>query len=77
MSSKEANDKHFGGLKDYRAAEGKEVTIKYKGPIEHTIQDLLGSLRSTCTYIGAKNIKSIPKCTTFVRCSDTHNRVYE
>jgi len=77
MSSKEANDKHFGGLKDYRASEGKQVTIKYKGPIEPTIQDLLGSLRSTCTYIGARNLKNIPKCTTFVRCSDTHNRVYE
>ena len=77
MSSKEANDKHFGGLKDYRASEGKQVTIKYKGPIEHTIQDLLGSLRSTCTYIGARTIKDMPKCATFIMCHDTHNRVYE
>ncbi len=77
MSSTLANEKHFGGLRDYRASEGKEVKIPYKGPIDPTIQDLLGSLRSSCTYIGARNIKAIPKCTTFVRCSDTHNRVYE
>jgi len=77
MSSETANDKHFGGLRDYRAAEGKEVKIPYKGDVRNTIQDILGSLRSTCTYIGAKRLKDIPKCATFIRCSDTHNRVYE
>ena len=77
MSSTLANEKHFGGLKDYRASEGKEVEIIYKGNVKNTLQDLLGSVRSTCTYIGAKRLKDIPKCTTFVRCSDTHNRVYE
>tara|TARA_B100000424_G_scaffold21301_1_gene15209 strand:+ start:324 stop:1454 length:1131 start_codon:yes stop_codon:yes gene_type:complete len=77
MSSTLANEKHFGGLKDYRASEGKEVKIPYKGKVKSTIQDLLGSIRSTCTYIGARRLKDIPKCTTFVRCNDTHNRVYE
>ena len=77
MSSEKANEKHFGGLKDYRASEGKEVEIIYKGQVKNTLQDLLGSVRSTCTYIGARRLKDIPKCTTFVRCSDTHNRVYE
>ena len=77
MSSETANDKHFGGLRDYRAAEGKEVKVPYKGNVSVTIQDMLGSLRSTCTYIGAKRLKDIPKCATFIRCSDTHNRVYE
>ena len=77
MSSTLANEKHFGGLKDYRASEGKEVEIPYKGNIKTTIQDLLGSIRSTCTYIGARRLKAMPKCATFVRCSDTHNRVYE
>ena len=77
MSSTLANEKHFGGLKDYRASEGKEVKIPYRGNIKSTIQDLLGSIRSTCTYIGARRLKDIPKCATFVRCSDTHNRVYE
>ena len=77
MSSTLANEKHFGGLIDYRASEGKEVEIIYKGQVKNTLQDLLGSVRSTCTYIGARRLKDIPKCTTFVRCSDTHNRVYE
>ena len=77
MSSKTANEKHFGGLDNYRSAEGKVVKIPYKGPVKHTIQDILGGIRSTCTYIGAKNLKQLSKCTTFIRCNDTHNRVYE
>jgi len=77
MSSEIANDRHFGGLKDYKAAEGKEVEIPYKGDVKHTIQEILGSLRSTCTYIGADRLKDMARCTTFIRCSDTHNRVYE
>jgi GMP reductase len=77
MSSVSANDKHFGGLKEYRSSEGRTVLTKYKGCVTITIQDILGGLRSTCTYIGAAKIKDISKCTTFIRCNDTHNRVYE
>jgi GMP reductase len=76
MSSETANDKHFGGLKDYRASEGKEVSIPYKGNIGSTIQSILGGIRSACTYIGAGKIKDLPKCTTFIRVNNTHNRVY-
>jgi GMP reductase len=77
MSSAAANDKHFGGLKEYRSSEGREVLTKYLGPVSTTVQNILGGLRSACTYIGASRLKDIPKCTTFVRCSDTHNRVFE
>jgi GMP reductase len=77
MSSKAANEKHFGGLKDYRSSEGREVEVEYKGKVDYTIQDILGGLRSACTYVGAINLKQLSKCTTFVRCYDTHNRVYE
>ena len=77
MSSKAANDKHFGGLKEYRSSEGREVFVPYRGPVDNTIQDILGGLRSTCTYVGADKLKNLSKCTTFVRCTDTHNRVYE
>ena len=77
MSSEIANDRHFGGLKDYKAAEGKEVEIPYRGDVKYTIQEILGSLRSTCTYIGADRLKDMARCTTFIRCTDTHNRVYE
>jgi len=77
MSSQAANDKHFGGLKEYRSSEGREVLIPYKGEVAATIQDLLGGIRSTCTYVGAKRLKDLSKCATFIRCSDTHNRIYE
>ena len=77
MSSDAANKKHFGGLKDYRSSEGREVLVPYRGAIAHTVQDILGGVRSTCTYVGAAKLKHLPKCATFIRCQDTHNRVYE
>ena len=77
MSSKAANDKHFGGLKEYRSSEGREVSIDYKGDINTTMQNVLGGLRSACTYAGAQKLKQLSKCTTFIRCNDTHNRIYE
>ena len=77
MSSDAANTKHFGGLKDYRASEGREVLVPYRGAIANTVQEILGGLRSACTYVGAEKLKHLPKCTTFIRCHDTHNRVYE
>lgn len=77
MSSKSANDKHFGGLKDYRSSEGRTVLTKYKGDVNITIQDILGGVRSTCTYAGASKLKYLSKCTTFIRCTETHNRVFE
>src|SRR5210317_2149126 len=64
MSSKSANEKHFGGLKDYRSSEGRTVLTKYKGDVNITIQDILGGVRSTCTYVGAAELKNLSKCTT-------------
>ena len=77
MSSKAANEKHFGGLKEYRASEGRDVLVPYKGSVMHSIQEILGGIRSTCTYAGAKRLKHLMRCTTFVRCTQTHNSVYE
>ena len=77
MSSDAANTKHFGGLKDYRSSEGREVLVPYRGEVARTVQDLLGGIRSTCTYAGAVKLKHLSKCTTFVRCTQTHNGVYE
>ena len=76
MSSKKANDIHFGGLKDYRAAEGREVLVPYRGPVANTIQELLGGLRSACTYIGALNLKNLPKCATMIRVSNQYNEIF-
>ncbi len=77
MSSKSANDKHFDGLKDYRSSEGRTVLVPYRGAVENTVQDILGGVRSTCTYAGAVRLKHLMRCTTFVRCTQTHNGVFE
>jgi len=77
MSSKKANEKHNGGLKDYRTSEGRRVAIPYKGPMEDIVQDILGGVRSACTYAGASKLKHLSKCATFVRCTKTHSKIYE
>ena len=77
MSSDAANTKHFGGLKEYRASEGREVLVPYRGAVGDTIQDILGGLRSTCTYVGAQRLKHLSKCTTFVMVTNQINTLYE
>jgi len=67
MSSDTAMNKYHGGIAHYRSSEGKTVKLPYKGPIEGTVLSVLGGLRSTCTYIGSKRLKDIPKCTTFMK----------
>jgi len=76
MSSDTAMKKHHGGVADYRSSEGRTVEIPYKGNVAFTIQDLLGGLRSTCTYVGASELKHLSKCTTFVRVNNQFNRVF-
>jgi len=77
MSSKTANEKHFGGLKEYRSSEGRTALISYKGDVGEVVQNILGGLRSACTYCGASKLKELSKRTTFVMCKNTHNRSYE
>jgi len=77
MSSDSANKKHFGGLKDYRTSEGREVLIDYKGAVADVVQDILGGLRSACTYAGAKRLKDLCKCTTFIKVNNQYNRIFE
>ncbi len=76
MSSTEAMKTHHGKIADYRASEGKSVDIPYRGPVEHTILDILGGIRSACTYVGAQKLKELSKCTTFVRTSQQLNEVF-
>ena len=78
MSSTESQLRN-SNVKDYRASEGRVVRVGYKGSVEPIIRDILGGLRSTCTYVGASALKELPKRTTFVRIAsgDTHNRIYE
>jgi GMP reductase len=76
MSSEVAMEKYAGGVAKYRASEGKAVTLEARGPVEHTVQEILGGLRSTCTYVGARTLKALSKCTTFVRVTQQINEVY-
>ena len=66
MSSETAMERYYGDIKNYRASEGETIALEYKGPIDKTIQQILGGLRSAATYVGAKDIKDLPKCTTFI-----------
>ena len=76
MSSQLAQEKHFGGMAKYRASEGKVVEIPYKGSVENIIQEIQGGIRSTMSYIGARRLKDIPKCTTFYRVNRQLNEVF-
>lgn len=76
MSSAAANDKHFGGLKEYRSSEGREVLVPYRGEVDVTVMDILGGIRSTCTYAGAKKLKWLSKCTTFVKTEQQFNAIF-
>lgn len=76
MSSEEAMNRYAGGVAGYRAAEGKSVVLPARGPVEFTVREILGGLRSTCTYVGARKLKDLSKCTTFVRVGQQLNTVY-
>lgn len=76
MSSDTAMTKHKGGVAEYRASEGKTVKVPYRGPVENTLQDILGGVRSTCTYVGARRLKEVSKRTTFIRVSQQLNTVF-
>lgn len=76
MSSQDAMDKHYGGKADYRASEGKAVDVPYKGPVKSTIEEILGGLRSACTYVGASQLKHLPKCATFIKVNRQLNNIY-
>ncbi|WP_413478577.1 GMP reductase [Vibrio hibernica] len=76
MSSQSAMKKHSGGMAKYRAAEGKTVLIPFRGTVHDTINDILGGVRSTCTYVGAAKLKELTKRTTFIRVQEQENNVY-
>ena len=76
MSSSEAMNKHHGKVEEYRSSEGKSVNIPYRGAIENTVFDIMGGLRSTCTYVGAQQLKELSKRTTFIRVTQQINEIY-
>ena len=76
MSSSTAMEKHSGGVAEYRASEGKTVVVPYRGEVEDTVLDILGGVRSTCTYVGASQLKELSKRTTFIRVAEQENQIY-
>ncbi len=76
MSSDTAMKKHKGGVAEYRASEGKTVKIPYRGDVAQSLQDILGGVRSACTYVGARRLKELPKRTTFIRVTQQINTVF-
>ena len=77
MSSDRAKEVHGARKDGYTSTEGKRVMIEAKGSVRVTIKNILGGLRSACTMIGARRIKDIPKCTTFVMVNNQQNQMYE
>jgi len=76
MSSATAMEKHAGGVAEYRASEGKTVEVPYRGQVAETVKDILGGVRSTCTYVGASALKELTKRTTFIRVQEQENRTF-
>jgi len=76
MSSATAMQKHKGGVAEYRASEGKTVQVPYRGDVHDTMRDILGGLRSACTYVGAGRVKEMPKRTTFIRVTQQLNEIF-
>jgi len=76
MSSAEAMEHHHGSVAEYRASEGRSVNVPYRGPVKNTILDILGGIRSACTYVGAHRLKELSKRTTFVRVAKQLNEVF-
>ena len=77
MSSDRAREVHGKRKDGYRGNEGRAVILPDRGPVKETIEDILGGVRSSCTYIGARRLKDIPKCASFVRCNQPLNTVFE
>jgi GMP reductase len=77
MSSATAMVKHSGGVATYRAAEGKKVLVKEVGPVANVMQQILGGVRSACTYVGAARLKDLSKCTTFIRVNRQLNNIFQ
>ena len=77
MSSDTSQKKYYGQINNYRTSEGRTVKIPYKGKVENTLLDILGGIRSTCTYVGANKLKNLSKCCTFIRVNRQYNNLYE
>jgi len=77
MSSDRAREVHGKRKDGYRGNEGRLISLPHRGPVQETVEDILGGVRSACTYIGARRLKDMPKCASFVTVHNNINKVYE
>ena len=77
MSSKTSMEKNYGKMDNYRSSEGRTCKIPYKGKLEDTVNELLGGIRSTCTYVGAENLNELQEKSVFIRVNNQLNKIYE
>ena len=76
MSSNRARDIHGARKDGYKDEEGKVTKLESRCPVKNTVKKILGGIRGACAYIGAKRIKDMPKCATFVMVNNQYNQIY-
>lgn len=67
---KGSKDRYFQDVEEDIAKfvpEGVEGRVPYKGPLEDTIYQLIGGLRASMGYCGAKNIRDLREKTKFIK----------
>lgn len=68
MSSFRAQEENYGQRTKFGTSEGVESKlVPYVGPIQSIINDIKGGIRSTGTYIGAKNVKNFSRQGSFYK----------
>lgn len=77
MSSKMSMEKNYGKMDNYRSSEGRSCKVPYKGKLEDTVNDLLGGIRSTCTYVGSETINDLQNTCNFIKVNNQINKIYE
>lgn len=77
MSSREAMEEHYGEMASYRASEGKQVLVPYKGTVQDKLKEICGGLRSACTYLGARELKEVHRRATFVTVRRQLNNMFK
>ena len=66
MASSEVQREHYGGLADWKTAEGVSTEVPYREDEDEIIADIIGGLRSGLTYGGADSIRELQRKLDFI-----------
>ena len=69
MASKEVNEEYYGEMPLWKTAEGVQTHVKKRGPVSSVINDIVGGLKSSLSYVGVNNIEDYQKRATFIKVS--------